>query len=92
MYFQDSERQRDKPTSKIVEGELKMANEELVKIKNRSFPYFPERIQKRSWNTSFLLARLPTFSIPYKFLVRLTRSKHKNLLVISRNDDSFVGF
>ena len=41
VYFQDGEEQREKQASKIVESELKMANEELVKVKQSIFSLFP---------------------------------------------------
>ena len=53
IYFQDGEGQREKQASKLMESELKMAHEELVKVKNRSFPYFRERTQEQSWNITF---------------------------------------
>ena len=41
VYFQDDEGQREKQASKIVDSELKMANEELVKVKHPIFSLFP---------------------------------------------------
>ena len=49
MHFQDGERQKEKQGSKIVERELKMANEELIKVERKDI----ERTQKKIWNTSF---------------------------------------
>ena len=53
VYIQDGEGQREKQVSKLMESELKMAHEELVKVKNRSFPYFRERTQEQGWNITF---------------------------------------
>lgn len=41
MYFQDDEGQREKQASKIVDRDIKMANEELVKVKHPIFSLFP---------------------------------------------------
>ena len=49
MHFQDGERQKEKQESKIVESELKMANEELIKVERKDI----ERTQKQIGNTSF---------------------------------------
>ena len=68
MHCQDGERQKEKQGSKIVESELKMANEELIKVERKDI----ERTQKKVWNTSyFLLASLhlwSRFSIPDIYL------------------------
>ena len=49
VHFQDGERKKEKQASKIVQSELKMANEELIKGERKDL----ERTQKQSWNTSF---------------------------------------
>ena len=54
-----------------MESELKMAHEELVKVKNRSFPYFRERTQEQSWNITF-------FTQKFAFKVKIFRLVDKN--------------
>ena len=50
MHFKDGERRKEKQGSKmIVESELKMVNEELIKVERKDI----ERTQKQIWNTSF---------------------------------------
>ena len=49
VHFQDGERQKEKQASKIVISELKMANEEFIKVERKDL----ERTQKQSWNTPF---------------------------------------
>ena len=75
-----------------MESGLKMAHEELVKVKNRSFPYFRERTQEQSWNTTFLTRKFAFEVKVIRLHNWLTRTKCKNLLGISRNNDSFLGF